>query len=61
MELMSDAAFSNVHGGSDSEHLAALYMTYLTDSGPTSDFEKEYPASKMAWSLHEAVEKGESV
>jgi len=27
---ISEAAFSRINGGTDSEHLAALYMTYLT-------------------------------
>lgn len=52
---MSDAAFANVFGSTDSEHLAALYMTYLTNSGPASSFEVEYSGSEMAEALHKAV------
>lgn len=55
--LMSEAAFENVFGSTDSEHLAALYMTYLTDSAPASaqPFERAYPLSAMADAMHRAV------
>ena len=54
---MSDSAFANVHGSTDSEHLAALYMTYLTASEPDTPtaFDKQYPVTAMAEALHKAV------
>lgn len=52
---MSDAAFAGINGGTDSEHLAALYLTYLTDNGGPETFENEYPAEKMAECLRRAI------
>ena len=52
---MSDAAFANVFGSTDSEHLAALYITYLTNSADQTSFEKEYSTSEMAEAMHKAV------
>lgn len=53
---MSNAVFANVHGSTDSEHLAALYMTYLTQSSESADaFEKTYPLNEMADAMHYAV------
>ena len=31
VDLMDDDAYANIAGSTDSEHFAALYMTYLTD------------------------------
>ena len=53
---MSDAAFANVHGATDSEHMAALYMTYLTDGGSKHSFEKEYSGDAMTEAMHKTVE-----
>lgn len=53
---MSNAVFAQVHGSTDSEHLAALYMTYLTSSSESADaFEKTYPLNEMADAMHYAV------
>lgn len=52
---MSDAAFANVFGSTDSEHLAALYMTYLTNSADESSFQKEFSVREMAAAMHNAV------
>ncbi|KAK3698651.1 hypothetical protein LTR37_016880 [Vermiconidia calcicola] len=52
---MSDAAYANVFGSTDSEHLAALYITYLTDSADGDSFENSYPLEKMVASMHKAV------
>ena len=52
---LSDAAFANISGSTDSEHVAALYMTHLTSGGDKSSFEKEYSAQDMAKALHRAV------
>jgi len=52
---MSEAAFAGVQGGTDSEHIAALYMTYLTSGGDKESFEKEYPVEEMERAMHGAV------
>jgi len=54
-EHMGEAAYAGINGGTDSEHIAALYMTYLTDSGDAASFEKEYPVEKMAEAVYRAV------
>ncbi|KAG9785641.1 N-terminal nucleophile aminohydrolase, partial [Aureobasidium melanogenum] len=36
LDLIEKPAYENVHGTTDSEHLAALYMTYLTKSSASS-------------------------
>ena len=54
--LMSDTTFANVHGSTDSEHLAALYMTHLTKGSKSVDaFEKTYPLHAMAAAMQFAV------
>lgn len=53
---MSDLAFASVHGGTDSEHLAALYMTHLTaDSTSANPFEETYTLKEMRDALQYAV------
>ncbi len=56
-DQMSEAAFANVFGSTDSEHIAALYMTYLTDSAPASanPFDSTHPISKMVSAMQAAV------
>lgn len=55
LSKLSDAAFANVFGSTDSETLAALYITYLTNSGDASTFENEYSSAQMADAMHKAV------
>ncbi|EGP84984.1 uncharacterized protein MYCGRDRAFT_46265 [Zymoseptoria tritici IPO323] len=52
---MSHDAYANVFGATDSEHIAALYMTYLTRGGDASSFEKVYSAQEMVEAMHRAV------
>ncbi|KAK3679915.1 hypothetical protein LTR78_000292 [Recurvomyces mirabilis] len=52
---MSEAAFAGVVGGTDSEHMAALYMTYLTSSGDSNSFLKPYTLEQMATAMHKTV------
>lgn len=42
-------------GSTDSEHIFALYMTYLTKSGDASTWEQTYPIQEMVSALHDAV------
>ncbi|CAK1366529.1 putative glutamine amidotransferase DUG3 [Cercospora beticola] len=52
---MSHAAYANVYGGTDSEHIAGLYMTYLTRGGDATTFYYTYSAQEMKAALHKAV------
>lgn len=54
---MSDQVHAAVLGSTDSEHVFALYMTYLTKDLPDgkSTWEKEFSIKEMASALHDAV------
>ena len=54
--LISQVAFANINGSTDSEHLAALYMTYLTKPDGSAGFEKVYTPAEMAEAMHKAVD-----
>ncbi|KAG8752993.1 hypothetical protein FRC12_011712 [Ceratobasidium sp. 428] len=47
---MSPKAYGNIHGSTDSEHLAALYFTYLGE-----DWEAEYSLEDMKRALEHAI------
>ena len=49
LPLLDKAAYENIKGTTDSEHMAALYMTYLTKSagGGKASWEKQYSLSEM--------------
>ncbi|OAP54882.1 hypothetical protein AYL99_10582 [Fonsecaea erecta] len=49
LSLMEKSAYENIHGTTDSEHLAALYMTNLTKAaGPGPDsWERQYTPREM--------------
>lgn len=57
--LMSYDCFANVLGSTDSEHAAALYMTYLTGglaaNAPKSSWEKSYPLDAMKAAMAQTV------
>lgn len=55
--LLDHDAFLNVLGSTDSEHLAALYITLLTDGKGESSWQEEYPVQDMAKALTDAVRK----
>jgi glutamine amidotransferase len=40
-------AFENILGSTDSEHAAALYMTFLTNGGTKETWQKQYPLQEM--------------
>ena len=53
---ISDAAFANIHGSTDSEHIAALYLSHLTAHSPSpSAFEKEYSLEAMIAALKATI------
>ncbi|KAK5698360.1 hypothetical protein LTR17_023734 [Elasticomyces elasticus] len=52
---MSEAAFGAINGGTDSEHLAALYLTYLTKNGGPETFATTYSIEEMEKAMHMTV------
>ncbi len=55
--LLSAAAFAHIAGTTDSEHLAALYITYLTNGAPAPAWEREtYSTAAMFDALRKTVE-----
>src|SRR5437764_945672 len=55
-EVKTRNYFNNVHEGTDSEHLAALYITCLTNNGGPQTWEQQYPAREMAAALKQAIQ-----
>jgi glutamine amidotransferase len=49
--LVSYDAYCNILGSTDSEHAAALYMTYLTEDGHKETWDDQYPLEAMLQSL----------
>lgn len=47
--------YANIFGGTDSEHIAALYIHYLTSGKGADSWQQEYPVREMAKALHKAV------
>lgn len=56
--MLSEAAFQNINGGTDTEHVAALYMTFLTESAEDSvaAFEEEYSNEQMVQAMSRAIQ-----
>lgn len=50
-QQMSKAAYQNIKGGTDSEHMAALYVSYLTNFDDDLSFEREYSTEQMATAM----------
>lgn len=50
-QKMSAPAYANIQGGTDSEHMAALYISYLTNFDNEASFEREYSAEQMATAM----------
>lgn len=55
LEVIGKDAFENIHGGTDSEHLAALYVTCLTNSGEPKTWQQQYPLKEMVAALEKAI------
>lgn len=49
-------AFANVQGSSDSEHMAALYMSILTKGQGKTAWDHQYPCDEMLEALIEMVD-----
>jgi len=56
IELMDQDCYINVKGVTDSEHFAALYMTYLTEGQGKASWEKEYPVRQMRNAMGKTVD-----
>ncbi|KAJ9629310.1 hypothetical protein H2203_001683 [Taxawa tesnikishii (nom. ined.)] len=55
-QLLDEDAYSNVLGSTDSEHVAALSIHYLSSGRGRESWEDEYEVRSMATALHKAVE-----
>jgi len=55
VDLIDDDAYANIRGSTDSEHFAALYMTYLTAGQGKASWEKQYPVHQMRDAMRKAV------
>ena len=53
--LMDDDAYANISGSTDSEHFAALYMTYLTGGKGKKAWEVQYPVTEMRDALQKTM------
>jgi glutamine amidotransferase len=54
LDLMGKDEYENIKGGTDSEHLAALYMTRLVNSKGAKGWEDAYSAQAMKQALEQA-------
>lgn len=52
---MDDDAYANIHGSTDSEHLAAFYITYFTNGKGKASWEEQYTVEQMRDALRKAV------
>lgn len=55
VDLMDDDAYANIQGSTDSEHFAALYITYLTKAKGKSSWEKQYSVHEMRDAMQKAI------
>lgn len=55
VDLMDDDSYANIHGSTDTEHFAALYMTYLTDGKGKASWEKQYTVHQMRDAMRKAI------
>jgi glutamine amidotransferase len=56
-DLLDKDAYANILGSTDSEHLGALYITYLTKGKGRASWNDVYPSSEMKDALDRAVAK----
>ncbi|KAF2279308.1 N-terminal nucleophile aminohydrolase [Westerdykella ornata] len=54
-EMMSFDAYCNIWGTTDSEHVAALYMTNLTNGGGKDTWQMSYPLQDMLSAMKKTV------
>lgn len=53
---IGDDEYANIQGSTDSEHLAALYMTCLTKGKGKEGWEAQYEVDSMSNALHKAMQ-----
>jgi glutamine amidotransferase len=61
MKETSDGFISMIGGATDTEHLAALYLTYLCSPPDFRGAEKHYNASQMWTALKSAIRTVERI
>lgn len=52
---LDEETYTNIKGSTDSEHFAALYMTYLTQAAGKSSWEETYSLNDMKHALERAA------
>jgi glutamine amidotransferase len=52
---VDDDSYANISGSTDSEHFAALYITYLTEGKGKASWEKQYSVQQMRDAMRKAV------
>lgn len=55
VDLMDDDSYANIAGSTDSEHFAALYITYLTEGKGKASWEKQYTVHQMRDAMRKTV------
>ena len=58
LDAIEKGAYENIKGSTDSEHLAALYITFLTSKSKVQgreSWELDYPVAEMAAALASAI------
>ena len=55
VDLMDDDVYAKTSGSADSEHFAALYITYLTEGKGKASWEKQYTVEQMRDAMRDAV------
>ncbi|KIM47095.1 hypothetical protein M413DRAFT_422785, partial [Hebeloma cylindrosporum] len=58
---ISEGFTAMIEGGTDSEHLAAIYMSYLCEPADFHGADKSYPASSMWKALKSAIQTVEDI
>lgn len=55
VDIMDDDAYANIQGSTDSEHLAALYITILTKGKGKKSWEQQYSVQEMRDAIRDAI------
>ena len=55
LALLDEDSYANIHGSTDSEHVAALYITYLTSGKGKESWEFQYTPEEMRDAMKKAI------
>lgn len=55
VDLMDDDVYANITGSTDSEHLAGLYITYLTNGKGQKSWEQQHTVKQMRDAMRQAI------